>query len=96
MIGAGGGAEEASRNSVRCAWSKFRELSPLLTFRSALHRLKGKMYSTCVQRVMVYGSDTWPMKVEDMERLERTARKMGRWICGETLKDRNFSDELIS
>ena len=27
MIGAGGGAEEASRARVRCAWAKFRELA---------------------------------------------------------------------
>ena len=31
MIGAGGGAEDASRARVRCAWSKFKELSPILT-----------------------------------------------------------------
>ena len=96
MIGAGGGAEEASRNRVRCAWSKFRELSPILTTRGASHRLKEKIYSTCVQRVMVYGSETWAMKVEEMERLERTERMMVRWMCGVTLKDRNFSDELLS
>ena len=69
MIGAGGGAEEASRNRVRCAWSKFRELSPILTFRGNSHRLKEKMYSPCIQKVMVYDSETWAMKVEDMERL---------------------------
>ena len=96
MIGAGGGAEEASRNRVRCAWSKFRELSPILTTRGASHRLKGKIYSTCVQRVMVYGSETWAMKVEEMERLERTERMMVRWMCGVTLKDRNSSEELLS
>ena len=33
MIGAGGGAEEASRTRVRCAWGKFRDLSPILTSR---------------------------------------------------------------
>jgi hypothetical protein len=31
MIEAGGGAGEASRVRVRCAWKKFRELSPILT-----------------------------------------------------------------
>jgi len=30
LIGAGGGAEEASRERVRCAWAKFRELAPVL------------------------------------------------------------------
>jgi len=29
LIGAGGGAEEASRARVRCASAKFRELAPV-------------------------------------------------------------------
>src|SRR5665811_653595 len=35
MIGAGGGAEEAARARVRCAWGKFSELAPVLTSRGA-------------------------------------------------------------
>ena len=82
MIGAGGGAGEAATARVRCAWSKFRELAPVLTSRGASLKVKGKVYSTCVQRVLVYGSETWPMKAEDMKRLERTERMMVRWMCG--------------
>ena len=48
----------------------------------------------CVQRVMVYGSETWPMRVEELRRLERAERMMIRWMCGVTLKDRYRSDEL--
>ena len=94
MIGAGGGAEEASRVRVKCAWKKFRELSPILTTRGASLRLKGKIYSTCVRSVMIYGSETWPMKVEDRQRLERAERMMVRQMCGVTLRDRKSSDEL--
>ena len=49
MIGSGGGAEEASRMRVKCAWRKFSELSPILTARRASLKLKGKVYRTCVQ-----------------------------------------------
>ena len=94
MIGAGGGAEEASRARVRCAWSKFRELSPILTSRGASLTVKGKVFRACVQSVLVYGSETWAVKVEDMQRLERTERMMVRWMCGVTLKDRLPSVEL--
>ena len=94
MIASGGGAEEASRARVRCAWAKFRELSPVLTARGASLKVKGKLYSTCVQCVMMYGSETWAMKVEDMQRLERAEKMMIRWMCGVTLKDRKGSDEL--
>jgi hypothetical protein len=81
MIGAGGGVEEASRARVRCAWAKFRELSPILTARGASLKVKGKVYRACVQSVLVYGSETWAMKVDDMRRLERTERMMVRWMC---------------
>ena len=30
-LGAGGGVEEAARARVRCAWAKFKKLSPILT-----------------------------------------------------------------
>ena len=49
VIGAGGGAEEASRARVRCAWAKFRSLAPVLTVRGASLKKKGKVYETCVQ-----------------------------------------------
>ena len=32
---AGGGADEEARARVRCAWAKFKELSPILTARGA-------------------------------------------------------------
>src|SRR5206468_12515242 len=77
-----------------CAWGKFRDLRMLLTARGASLRVKGKIYRACVQRVLVYGSETWPMKVDDMQRLVRTENNMVRWMSGVTLKDRRSSEEL--
>src|SRR5580698_10232257 len=59
VLGDGGGVEEATRARVRCAWGKFMELAPILTARRASLKLKGKMYRSCVQRVLVYASETW-------------------------------------
>ena len=44
---------------------------------------------------MTYGSETWPMKMEDVHRLERAERAIIRWMCGVTLKNRTRSDELL-
>src|SRR5260221_223706 len=96
MIGAGGGAEDASRTRVRCAWGKFNELKSFLASRGTSLKLKGKIYRACVQSVLVYGSETWPMKVEDAMRLQRTERAMVRRMCGVTLSERKNSEELIS
>ena len=62
MIGSGGGAEDVSNMRVKCAWGKFRELSPILTARKASLKLKRKVYQTCVQSVTLYDSETWAMK----------------------------------
>ena len=94
MIAAGGGAGEASRARVRSGWAKFKELAPILTSRGASLKVKGKVYRACVQSVLVYGSETWPVKVEDMQRLERTERMMVSWMCGVSLKSRMSSKEL--
>ena len=53
-----------------------------------------KIYKACVQRVLIYGSETWPMKVEDMQRLKRTEHMMVRWMCGVSLKNRIASVDL--
>jgi hypothetical protein len=95
MIGDGGGAEEASRVRVQCAWGKFRALAPILTTRGASLKIKGTIYRSCVQSVMIYGSETWATKVEDVNRLVRAERMMVRWMCGVTLKDRIHSEELL-
>ena len=42
------------------------------------------------------GSETWTIKVEDMQRLERTERMMIRWMCGVRLSDKKASAELLS
>ena len=63
-IAAGGGAGEASRARVRCAWAKFRELAPILTSRGASLKVKGRVYKTCVQSVLLYGSETWPVTTD--------------------------------
>ena len=95
MLGCGGGAEDATRTRVKCAWGKFRELTPILTLRGMSLKMKGKIYRACVQSVMVYGSETWAVKVSDMQQLERTERMMVRWMCGVSLKDRKTSQELL-
>ena len=48
---------------------------------------KGRVYRTCVQSVMVYGSETWAVRVEEEQRMERIENVMLRWMRGVTLRD---------
>jgi len=43
----------------------------------------------------VYSSETWAMRVEDMNRLERADRIMVRSMCGVLLGEEKSSDELL-
>ena len=46
--------------------------------------------------MLVYGSETWDINTEDLDRLGRAERMIIRRMCGLSLKDRKRSDELLS
>ena len=91
--------EEAARARLRCAWAKFKELSPVLTARGASYRIKGRIYKACVQSALTYGTETWGKKkanLQSMENLQSLERMMVRWMCGVSLRDRKRSVDLYS
>ncbi len=94
MISAAGGAGYSSVARIRSGWKKFRELLPLLTSRVFSHHMKGRIFEACVRSVMLYGSETWAVKTDDLTRMDRNDMRMIRWMCGVTLKDRKPSEEL--
>ena len=78
IISAGGGAEASTVARVRSGWKIFRILLPLIASRVITLKIKGRLYATCVRSVMVYGSETWPPKVEDITRISRADKMMIR------------------
>ena len=90
-----GGAGEAVTARVRSGWKKFKELAPFLTDKHTSMTVRGQVYDACVRSAMLYGSETWPVKVEDENKIQRNDRKMIRWICGVKISDRLASAELI-
>src|SRR5580700_2994037 len=90
------GADSAVVARIRSAWRKFRELSPILALKGASLAVKSKIYKCCVRSCMLYGSETWPMKVEHEAKLERTEMRMIRWMCGVSLRERQTNIELRS
>ena len=86
-IGARGGAEDSITGRIRSGWSKFRELVPLLASKGLSLASKGRLYQACVRSVMLYASETWPLKEEDLARLERNDASMVRWMCRVKLND---------
>ena len=53
-----------------------------------------KKFNFCVQTILLYGSETWPAKSEDIQRLDRTESAMIRWMCGSSAGDNSSSAGL--
>ena len=43
---------------------------------------------------MLYGSETWPVKIEDTCRLQWTDMQMARWLCSISLSEQRPSEEI--
>jgi len=93
-IGAEGGSEQAISSRICGGWNRFRELASFLCSKDISLAVRGMVYDVCVRSCVLYGSETWCMKMEDEMRIERNDRKMIRCITGVKLSDKISSDEL--
>jgi len=94
MLSVDGDADAAVEARIRIGWNKFRQLVPLLTNKDVSLIMRGWLYSSCVRSSMLHGSETWPVRKENVVALQRAEMKMVRWMCGIKLKDRLPSKEL--
>ena len=92
MMSVDGDADAAVE--ARISWNKFRQLVPLLTNKDMSLIMRGRLYSSCVRSSMLHGSETWPVRKENVVALQRAEMKMVRWMCDVELKDRLRSKEL--
>ena len=81
-VSATGGPMASITIRCRSAWSKFRELLPLLSNRAISLHTRGRIYVSCVRSVMLYASECWALRKDELARLIRNDRAMVRWICG--------------
>ena len=94
MLSVDGDADAAVEARIRIGWNNFRQLVPLLTNKDVSLIMRGRLYSSCVQSSMLHGSETWPVRKENVVALQRAEMRMVRWMCGIKLKDRLPSKEL--
>jgi len=64
-------ADAAVEARIRIGWNKFRQLVPLLTNMEVSLIMRGKLYSSCVQSTRLHGSETWPVRKENVVALQR-------------------------
>ena len=89
-----GDADVAVEARIRIGWNKFGHLLPLLTNKDMSLIMRGRLYSSCVRNSMLHGSETWPVRKENVVARQRAEMRMVRWMCGVKLKDRLASKEL--
>ena len=94
MLSVDGDADAAVDARIRIGSNNFRQLVPLLTNKDLSLIMRGRLYSSCVRRSMLHGSETWPVRKENVVALQRAEMRMVRWMCGVKLKDRLPSKEL--
>ena len=97
MLSTGGGAEARSISRVVSRWKIFRKLSLLLTSRLFSHKMKGKLYATCVRSVMLYASEVWLLKESDISRTSLICKWCGGCVMSvlETENHRLGVDDIV-
>ena len=87
-----GGCEHAILKRIQTGWLKFRELPGLLIGKGMSLKSKGIIYTTCIRPAMLYGSETWPTKIEDVSKIQRSEMRMLRWMTGVSLSERKSNE----
>ena len=87
MLSQKGGCEHATLKRIQTGWLKFRELSGLLIGKGMSVKSKGIIYTACIRPVMLYGSETWPTKIENISKMQSEIRML-RWMTGVSLSER--------
>ena len=93
-LNASGGCKTAVTARVRVGWMKFRECGELLLGRFSL-KMKGMVYRSCVRSAMLYGSETWCLRENEMIIFRRTKRAIVRSTYGVKLVDRKNTEDLM-
>ena len=94
VLSVDGGVEAAVSARIRNGWLRFRQLAPFLASGAPPLWMKGRVYSACVRPSMIYGCETWPVRVDHVRRLEVAERRMIRWMAGASLRERHSTKEL--
>ena len=90
-----GGSEAAVTARTRIGWIKFRECGVLLHERKFPLKIKGRIHQGCIRFAMLYGSETWCLRENEMAILRRNEKAMTRAKRGVKIIE-NRSQKLIS
>ena len=56
--------------------------------------MKGTFYRVVIRPVLLYGTEYWPVKKIDEQKMVVAEMKMLRWMCGNTIMDKIKNQEF--
>ena len=74
---------------------KFKKCGDLLNSKRFSLKMKGMIYRSCVRSAMLYWSETWCSRENEMEILRRTEGAMVRAMCGAKLMEKKRKGDLM-
>ena len=96
MLDCQSGAKRAVRTRIKAAWSKWREISSLITNQQIPLEARTKVYCACVRPVLLYGSETWALTKKLEKILESCDCRMLRYMAGIRWEDRISNSEVAN
>ena len=79
---------------VQAAWSSWRKLTGVLYDRKIPLRLKAKVYEAIIRPALMYGSESWAMKVTNKRKIATTEMRMLLGILGVSRRDHVRNEEI--
>ena len=76
---------DATTDRMRAAWKDFHSLLAALKNGGISLKVRGHAYNACIHSVLLYASETWVVKLDDIHQLVRNDNAMVRWICSAKL-----------
>ena len=93
-VGARRNAVDSVITRIKKKLIKVRDLVPFLASRGLILGGNGRSYSACAHSGALYEREIWPVKEEDVIRLERDDVRMVRWMCSDRLEYKISAEEL--
>ena len=81
------GCKAAVTARARIGWVKFKGCGELLNSKRFSLKTKAMVFRSCVRSAMLYGSETWCLRENEMAVLRRSERAMVRAMCGAKLME---------
>jgi hypothetical protein len=79
---------------MQLGWAAFGKLARSIFSAQLPQCFKMKVFNSCVLPVMTHGTETWPLTMGLIRRLNVTQRALERAMLGVSLRDRIRNDEI--